>query len=159
MINFKRGSDRFNYRIAGISIVNDKVLLHRMEHHDHWALPGGRCELQEASNMTLFREYQEEIGETVEVGKSMFMVENFFPYEGEQYHELLVIYEVIFPKDSPYVEQETFIGKEGADDLIFKWFPLDMLEEIKLYPVFLKQKLQELPTEFEHIIHRDMDRI
>jgi len=158
MINFKRGNSRFNYRIAGISIVNDKVLLHRMEHHDHWALPGGRCEMQEASNVTLFREYQEEIGETVEVGNSLFMVENFFNYEGEQFHELSLMYEVKFPAKSPYLQQETFIGKEGADDLIFKWIPLNELEEINLYPIFLKEKLKEKAIVFEHIIHRDTDR-
>jgi 8-oxo-dGTP pyrophosphatase MutT (NUDIX family) len=158
MINFKRGNDRFNYRIAGISIVNNKVLLHRLENHENWSLPGGRCELQEASDVTLFREYQEEIGETVEVGRPRFMVENFFQYNGERYHELSLMYEVTFPSESPYSKQESFIGKEGSENLIFKWFPLEMLEEIKLYPVFLKEKLQYPLDSFEHIIHRDAEK-
>lgn len=155
MINFKRGDNRFNYRIAGISIVDDKVLIHRMEHHDHWSLPGGRCEMLEASNVTLFREYQEEIGENVEIGDARFMVETFFKYEGENYHELSLMYEVVFPKESPFVEQETFIGKEGSDNLIFKWVPLSELAHFALYPSFLSEKLQNLPTQMEHIIHHD----
>jgi 8-oxo-dGTP pyrophosphatase MutT (NUDIX family) len=121
-------------------------------------LPGGRCELQEASDVTLFREYQEEIGETVEVGRPRFMVENFFQYNGERYHELSLMYEVTFPSESPYSKQESFIGKEGSENLIFKWFPLEMLEEIKLYPVFLKEKLQYPLDSFEHIIHRDAEK-
>jgi len=44
MITFERGDVRFNYRVVGIAFDADRVLLHRAERDDFWALPGGRGE-------------------------------------------------------------------------------------------------------------------
>ena len=88
MINFKRDGNIFNYRIAGVTIVDDKVLLHRLEKDNFWALPGGRCELLESSKDAIYREYIEEANIKVEVGEPLWILEMFFNHEGYRYHEI-----------------------------------------------------------------------
>jgi len=47
MITFEEGEKRFTYRVAGIALDVDRVLLLRTEKDDFWFLPGGRVELLE----------------------------------------------------------------------------------------------------------------
>jgi len=39
------------------------------------------------------------------------------------------------------------------DIAVFKWYPVDELEELDLSPVFLTEKLISLPKETEHIVN------
>lgn len=77
MICFDRDNKRFNFRIAGVSIHNNKILLHRTEKDSFWTLPGGRNEFNEFSKDTLLREMKEEIGENVEIERLLW-VRNFY---------------------------------------------------------------------------------
>jgi hypothetical protein len=43
MITFTQSDRRFNYRVAGIAIKDDYVLLHRSEKDSFWTFPGGRA--------------------------------------------------------------------------------------------------------------------
>ena len=45
MITFEENHVRFTNRIVGIALDRDRVLLHRTDDMDFWALPGGRAEL------------------------------------------------------------------------------------------------------------------
>ena len=49
MITFEEGEVGFNYRVVGIAVNGNQVLLHRAENDDFWSLPGGRVELLEPS--------------------------------------------------------------------------------------------------------------
>ena len=101
MISYKEGSQGFNYRMAGICIHNDKVLLHKTGPELYWTLPGGRSELQEDTATTVKREFLEESGYEVEVGRPLWFVENFFDNHRTQWHEVSVFYQVDFPVGSP----------------------------------------------------------
>jgi 8-oxo-dGTP pyrophosphatase MutT (NUDIX family) len=78
MIRVDKGDARFNYRVAGVAVHDDSVLLHKADGDDFWAFPGGRAELGERAEQTLLREMREEIGVAVEVGRLLWDVENFF---------------------------------------------------------------------------------
>jgi 8-oxo-dGTP pyrophosphatase MutT (NUDIX family) len=156
MITFTRGAKRFNLRIVGIAIEDGRVLLHQFEGDDFWALPGGRGELLEPANETLRREMQEELGIEVDVVRLLWLVENFFEYQGLQYHELGLYFLMHLPPDWPLRTSETpFAGHEGHLRLTFRWFPLDELEQIVLVPSFLPTALQDLPTTVQHVVHDD----
>ena len=72
----------FSYRVAGILIHNDKVLLQRPE-NDDYAIIGGHVSLLETSVETLKREYQEELHTKIEVDNLMAIGEIFFLGEKE----------------------------------------------------------------------------
>jgi ADP-ribose pyrophosphatase YjhB (NUDIX family) len=81
MISFDIGGARFNYRVVGIALDGNRVLLHRAEMDDFWSLPGGRGEILEPSEETLKREMMEELSIEIRVDRSVWVVENFFKYK------------------------------------------------------------------------------
>ena len=140
------------------SFLKTKVLLHRAEFDDFWALPGGSAEIFETSEEVVKREFLEEIGITIEVERLLWVVENFFEYNEEKYHEI-GLYFLVVPKDSEEkLQQDEFIGVEeyfiaekyGKFKLIFRWFTIEQLEDIVIKPKFLKEALKKMP---EHPLH------
>ena len=168
MITFNKENYVFVYRVAGVAIHDNKLLVHRSILDDFWSLPGGRCEFLEISKDTLIREMQEEIRAEVKIIRPLYFVENFFNYMEKDYHELSIFYLMEFPPDSKLIfENDTFhgieraLGTENDDfygkelDLIFKWVDIDELESLRLYPLFLRKSLKNIKPFPEHIINRD----
>lgn len=52
----------FGYRVAGILLRDNKILLQKPTSDTGYALPGGHVEFGETSTQTLVREFKEEIG-------------------------------------------------------------------------------------------------
>jgi ADP-ribose pyrophosphatase YjhB (NUDIX family) len=156
MITFDEDSVRFTVRIVGIALDRDRVLIHRTDDMNFWALPGGRAELLEPSPETLRREMQEELETDVTVERLVWIAENFFELDGKSFHELGFYYLMSLPIDSAlWNKTETFFGHEGAMRIIFEWHPIADLENIVLYPTFLRTGLKSMPRETTHIVHTD----
>lgn len=155
MITFDEGNARFANRIVGVAFDRDRVLLHRTDDMTFWALPGGRAELLEPSPQTLVREMREEMGVEVQVDRLLWVAENFFTYGPRQHHELGLYFLMHLPLDSPLRDQPTFLGQEGDMPVYFEWHPIGTLENVALYPTFLRTGLQSLPPGVVHIIHVD----
>ncbi|MFW9949178.1 MAG: NUDIX hydrolase [Candidatus Thorarchaeota archaeon] len=156
MIDFEKNNIHFVFRVAGIALHDGMILLHRSAFDDFWALPGGRCELLENSKDTLEREMKEELEIEIIVNRLLFVVENFFKYKKVPYHELGIYYLMKIPKSHwPNNQNLSFTGREGKIKLIFKWFKIEKLPEIEVYPTFLKLKIKDIKNYPEHIIHQD----
>ena len=160
MITFERDGTRFTYRTVGVCVEDGWALLHRAVRDEFWSLPGGRVEFGEESASALGRELREELGVDAEVGRLLWVVENFFALDGTPYHELGLYYAFTLPPDSALRDKtrEHAGREEGLDAplrLIFRWFPLAALADLPLYPVFLRAALQRLPQHTERIVNRD----
>ena len=157
MIRFDHGTQRFNYRIVGVAIHDDEVLLHRADHEPFWTCPGGRGELGETAEETIKREMQEELETSIEVVRLLWLVENFFEYDGVSYHEIALYFLIRFPTTSKPLTLRTFDGDEAGMRLRFQWFPLDeaALAGLPLLPAFLPSGLTNLPASVVHLVHRD----
>jgi len=168
MITFDKGNLRFNYRIAGIALDNNRVLLEKgfsrvllekVEGQDFWFLPGGRGEFLEPAKQTLKREMQEELGVEVEVGRLVWVVENFFT--GNDFitdkkmscHELGFYFLMELPEKSPLRSLTEFYGEDESFKITLKWHQLSELRNTPLYPSFLRTALNNIPDRTEHIIH------
>lgn len=155
MIVFEQKGIRFNYRVAGAAIKNAQVLLCREPDGDFWYLPGGRVELGEESREALRRELREELDLEAEVGRMVWIAENFFEMRGKKYHEIGLYYLMeipLEPSSEPFVVLARSIGLE------FGWFGLKELHGINLQPEFLKSTLNALPVRAKHIVrNRLMD--
>ncbi|RJG43702.1 NUDIX hydrolase [Mesorhizobium sp. DCY119] len=146
---------RFNFRVAGIAISDNHVLLQRVHSYGgYWVLPGGRLELGEDTKTGLAREMAEELGAGVEIGRLVFIVENFFE-EGILCHEMAFYYEMHLPSDVPDARQ-TIVKRVDHDgtELEFAWWPVDeaTLTGLSLYPAFLRKKLTQIPSSPEHFV-------
>ncbi len=160
MIELKSNNIRFKYRVVGIAIHNDCVLLQTVKGFDFWALPGGRAEFFEDSMATLKREMKEELGVDIIVDRLIWIVENFYESNHTLIHELALYYQMSFPKDTSYYELDgPFRASDNGYEIIFQWHNIDKLSQIKLYPEFLQKSLRSMPMGTEHIIISDFQGI
>jgi 8-oxo-dGTP pyrophosphatase MutT (NUDIX family) len=159
MLIIRQDSLRFVFRVAGVALHHDRVLLHRSERDDFWSLPGGRGEMMEPSPETLRREMREETGLAVTVDRLLWVIENFFDYKGKTWHELALYFLMSFPPDSPvWAQGQSFEGREAFPQgyelkLFYQWFPLAGLDGLTVFPSFLPGGLRQLPLTVQHIIH------
>jgi ADP-ribose pyrophosphatase YjhB (NUDIX family) len=157
MITFTQDRIRFVCRVVGVAIEERRILLHKAEDDDFWALPGGRAELLEPAAATLRREMCEELGIEVEVERLLWLVENFFEYRGLEHHELGLYFLMHVPAGwSRRTATEPFLGDEHGVRLIFQWFPLETLPAMRVYPSFLASGLRDLPPTPRHVVHTDV---
>ena len=157
MIRFDQGNRRFNYRVVGVAIHNEAVLLHRADHEPFWTLPGGRAEHGETAEQTITREMAEELAADIHVDRLLWVVENFFEYDGLSYHELALYFLVRLRPGSAPLDSEAFDGVESGMPLRFRWFPLrrEALVALPLLPAFLPAGLTDLPRSVVHLVQRD----
>ena|SRR6266700_847005 len=158
MIHFDKDNNRFNYRIVGIALRGDSVLLHQATGDAFWTFPGGRAEFGETAEQTLKREMIEEIHAEVEIVRLLWFVENFFRYADMNYHEIALYFLMrLPPADNFMTGTGPFRGKEADVELTFQWVPnnSETLSNLPLLPGFLQTALQQLPESTQHIVHRD----
>ncbi len=94
---------------------------------------GGGIEFKEESKEALKREFKEEIGIDITVGKFLGISENIFVFNGKQGHELILFYDV-FIKDEDYRENYKILDEKGEPDAM--WIDVDKFKnkELKIYP-------------------------
>jgi ADP-ribose pyrophosphatase YjhB (NUDIX family) len=112
---------KFRASVYGILREGTKVLLKRHPWIKKFDLPGGGVELDETIQQALVREFKEETGLLVRVGKLITVEDSFFTFEGEDAHGILIFYEV-----------EKVSGKlttNDEDSAEIKYFEIDSLNE------------------------------
>ncbi len=163
-LSFKTGEGRFTYRVAGIALRDDYVLLGTEAHIDFWYLPGGRPEFGETLQGALEREMYEELGAEVEVRRLALVIENFFNHASEKHHGiglyfLMTLPEVLTNREEVYkgLEHDADAirdsGEEGALELSFRWFHLSQIETLDVRPKCLQKALVNLSEEVQHLIN------
>ena len=93
-----------------------------------YRLLGGTIEFGEPGAEALRRELHEELGTDVEVGELVATVENLFTYEGEPWHELVLVFECnllderLFGREE-WEASETLDGRVVTHEVV--WKPVD----------------------------------
>jgi len=156
VISFDTGSHRFNLRAAAVIFHDEYVLLHQVEGDDFWCLPGGRMEPGEHAAQTVIREMEEEVGASVQIEKTLCIVENFFSYNGRPNHEIGIYLVARLEPGSPLLDLAvSHSGHERNKRLTFTWVARQRLSEIDVRPVFLRQLLQADRVALAHVIQQE----
>lgn len=158
ILSFPVGGTRFNYRVAGAAIRDGHLLVCREDDDSYCMLPGGRVEMGEPSDVALLREMAEELVMAVEIGPLLFSSESFYGREGDQYHEMGLIYAIALPETVQPGGTQPFLVREDEGHLLqFSWLPLDgpALSEARLLPAWLPERLRALSGVQEHVIFHE----
>ena len=110
----------------------------------------------ESSADALIREMNEELHVDVHICRLLWIVEYFYNDGSQKNHEIGFYYLAEFPEDSSLFDSSrTYSSQDGNTRLSFRWHLLQTLNEITLYPAFLKKTVMFLPERPEYIIFRD----
>ncbi len=157
-IIFRTDTFVFSYRIAGILIHNNKILLQKPLNDDGYSIPGGHVSFGEISENTLIREFKEEIGVDIKIDRLIMIGENFFPWGDKPCQQICLYYAISLSDKTQIPLEGTFKAYDEMCneriDLDFCWIPLSQLTKIKLYPLEIKEDLVLLPENVKHFVYR-----
>jgi ADP-ribose pyrophosphatase YjhB (NUDIX family) len=156
MIATDVGEVRFQVRAAAVIVDRGRVLFQRAEHEPFWTLPGGRSDAGEAAEETVRRELLEETGAEVVVERLLWVVENFFRFQGRPYHEIGWLFAARFADPGHrWMRTDAFDAVDAGVRLLYEWKPIDRLGEVAVHPAFLPRALAAVPASPVHVVQRD----
>ena len=146
-ITFRGDDGVFNYRVSAIIIHKEQILAMRDERSPYYYLPGGRVQLHETAEAAVLREIKEELGVDAVVVRALWLNQGFFKEEvsGDAYHEICLYYLVDVSATDLLSRGSNFICHDNSKELRFEWLPFDILKSTYFYPLFLKDKIYNLP--------------
>ncbi len=153
-IVFERDGNKFNFRAVAILINEERVLLHCINNNPYWSLPGGRVEFSESASVAVCREIKEELKIDSAVIRPLWVMENFFNSFGFNFHEI-AFYFLMTVSSNLLLKGDSFEELDGKSKLRFKWHNISELNNVELYPEFLRKSLLDLPDSLTFITHRD----
>ena len=152
-ISFKTNEGRFNYRVGGLIVQDNKLLIMQDQGQSYYYVPGGRIKMNEKSEDAVKREIREELGIEVNISRMLWVNENFFKEEtlNEQFHEICFFY-LLELKDKEALKEDEFTVDEDGKIHTYYWKTLEEIKYINLYPQFLSEKIVDLPLHIKHIV-------
>ncbi len=129
-ILFKTEDAIFSYRVGGILIHNEKVLLQKPK-NENYSIIGGHVAMFETAEATLLREFREELHADIEVGKLLAIGEVFWRWGDKPCHQICLYYDIrlkgiSIPLDGVFHGYDE-MGNERID-LDFCWVPLSDIQ-------------------------------
>lgn len=149
-LTFKTENGVFNYRVCAVIKHNNKLLAMKNNNTPYYFLPGGRVDLNETSDNAMLRELKEELGIDANIVRPLWFAQTFFLEDttNEKFHELCIYY-LVDVSDTDLVNQQRFEGLVTWNHEVFEWLDIDTLKDQYLYPLFIKEKINDLPEQFE----------
>ena len=161
-IKIKTDDYNFKFRVSGLIIKNNKLLLVDMDDSGFLCLPGGYVELGETTEEAMRKELLEEIGEKFEIDKYLGVVENYFINKyAKKIHEISFYYLMTpiekIDTNNNFTIIENDKGRKIKLDI--KWIDLKEIKNYDIRPSILKQILESKNLEFNHLILNELDKI
>ncbi len=149
-VSFRTENEKFNYRVCGIILHDEKILAMQDERSPYFYLPGGRVKLGETAEEAVVREIEEELGITARIIRPLWLNQGFFKEEtdGLQYHEICIYFLMDILDTDLFSKGDTFLLQEGKHRLSFEWLQYERLQHEHFYPVFIKKEIFNLPQTF-----------
>lgn len=131
---------KFNFRVAALIVSKDKVLLQSSKNDDFYSLIGGRVSFFESTSEALVREISEETGVIVNEDDCTLLdvVENFFEYNNDKFHELLFIYKVNAPEELVNKGDFKTLDKDTSFN---SWYDIKKINSLKILPTVVPKLL------------------
>ena len=149
-ISFIHKQEKFNYRVCGIIIKENKILAMKDERSTYYYLPGGRVMIGERAEDAILREIKEELEIEASIIRSLWLNQAFFTEDVDelQYHEICIYFLIDIEESSILQMGNEFTLQEGNHTHDFEWLEFDSLKDLYFYPLFLKNEIFNLPEIF-----------
>ena len=156
-ITFKTEQGRFNYRVCGMIIHEGKILAMHDQRSPYYYLPGGRVQLGETAEEAVLREIREELEIDAKIVRPLWFNQGFFTEDvtGEQFHEICIYFLMDISHTDLLSKGEQFVLNENNQRHTFEWLEFDRLKDEYFYPIFLKEKIWDLPEKLTIIANYD----
>ncbi|GMO48699.1 MAG: NUDIX domain-containing protein [Termitinemataceae bacterium] len=158
-ILFRTDNFIFSYRVAGILIIDNKILLQKQTDKDGFAFPGGHVAFGETNAETLIREFKEETNFNITVGELKWVGEMFFPWDKKQCHQICLYYSVNLENTTVIKSFDKFTGNEYIEnrnfDIEFHWMPIEKINKIKIYPANTIELLKDYDKGVKHFVDKE----
>lgn len=149
-LTFKTDDGVFNYRVCAVIKHNRRLLAMKNSRSPYYYLPGGRVTLHEGAEAAIIRELKEELGIDAKIIRPLWLVQGFFTEDtsSEKIHELCIYY-LVDISDTDLITKERFAGLVTENHEFFEWLDTTTLKDKYLYPLFIKDAINDLPEHFE----------
>ena len=162
VITIKNDESRFGVRVAAIIYNKDmsKVFMQRQGNNDFYMFPGGRLEVLEDTKDAIKRELIEELGIKEEIYLK-YISENFIKFPNLKYHEIGFYFITQIDEDKyGFYENNEYdsLDEEKDGKSTFKWIDIDKIDNIKIMPNCMKNKLNIKKiddSKVEHIVYKE----
>ena len=146
-LTFKTNGGIFNYRVCAIILHNGALLATKNKATPYYYLPGGRVKLHETAEAAMERELFEELGVHGKILRPLWLNQGFFTEDvtKEKFHELCIYFLIDVSETDLPSRGKSFVRFEGEKRHFYEWLPLDKLKDEYLYPLFIKEKIHDLP--------------
>ncbi len=151
----------FSYRVAGILLHDNKILLQKPLTETGYAIPGGHVGFGETNAQTLEREFKEEIGADITVRELKWVAEIFFPWNDKPCHQICLFYDIILKNESQITFDDVFLGNEHIEGRDFKiefyWKSIESLGKLEVYPTNIKYLMNRYNEGVQHFVYREVE--
>ena len=149
-LTFRTPEGIFNYRVCAIILHNNTLLATKNNNTPYYFLPGGRVKLHETAEEAIQREIFEELGIQGKIIRPLWLNQGFFTEDvtQEKFHELCIYYLIDVSETDLPTRGESFVRYENKKRYFYEWIPLSRLKDEYLYPLFIKEKIHDLPQNF-----------
>ena len=151
---FKTSEYICDLRVAGVLIRNGKLLVQREIGGVEYALPGGHVKIGETTEAALIREYQEEMNLVIECKHLLCTEECFWEWNGVRTHNISFYYLIEDGSGLELPEREGFLQHRDNKEIEYGWLPIDQLQNITIYPEFIKHEIFSLDGKQKHFTTR-----
>lgn len=152
-IKMKTERLNFKFRVSGIVIKDNKVLVVDMDDSGFLCLPGGYVELGETTEEACIRELEEEVGKKFKINEYCGVIENFFKNKfNKNIHEISFYYTLV-PTQELDTNNFTLMENDKGNiiKLDFKWIDINEIDNFDIRPEFLKEILKN-KLNFNHLV-------
>lgn len=145
----------FNHRVAAVIIHNNKLLAQKNIKENTYYLVGGRVSFGESSEEALIREIKEELNIDIKSYKPIWVNECFFGDSGNAFHEIGIYYLVDVSQTDFSHYETTFETIEGHRINKYEWLNIDEIDNVLIYPEFIKEEIKKTNSELKLLITRE----
>lgn len=149
-ISVMMGPGKFNFRVAGIFLHDNKMFVMNDERGSYDYLPGGRVKLNESVEDAIKREIKEELDFVPEIERPLWFNQSFFTEQMSKvdYHELCIYFLLKTPQQ--LIDRgNSFTVIEDPHTFNYKWVNVDDLKNMDFFPMFLKEEIYNLPEQLK----------